>query len=427
MFKKRIKVLVVGKNGGRTHALLLKLSQSPIVKELYCFPGCEGFKNVARLVSVNEKQIYQFAKDKAINLVVISSEEDLQMADRFRENGINVFGPCRKGAELEASKIKAKNFMARHGILTPRFFIANTPEEAFAAIDAIGNNVVVKADGFAKGKGVGVFSNKKEAKDYAKWLLEGGLGSAGRKLVIEERLFGNEASVIAIVCGKNYYLLPIMQDAKPVFDGDQGPNTGGTGVWGPADKIVPPHTLEKIRKEIIEPTMQGLKKEKIDYRGALYFGIMKTLDSKVWLLEYNARFGDPEMEDQVLLIDDDFAAILYYAAMGKIYKKNIAARKGYAVCVAAMAENYPEKPVTGDVITGLESIIEDENHAVFHANTVKENGVWKTAGGRVLAFVAFAETLEKATEEVYKMIRKVHFRGMHFRKDIGQKGLEAKN
>lgn len=426
----RIKVLVIGKDGA-THALLWKLSQSPCVTHLYCYPKRAGFGNIAKIKFVpidNENQIYSFAKANNIGLVVIRSEEDLVkgMADRFRALGINVVGPVKKDTWLESDKGEAKNFMARCGIPTPRFFVVNNLNEACDAIDMIGDRVVVKANGLAGGKGVGVFSSKEEAREYVERLLNGELGAAGKKLVIEERLFGEEASVIAVVSGKYYYLLPNVQDYKRVADGNQGPNTGGTGGYGPTDKVVPYHVMEKIREKIIEPAMKGLINKKIDFRGIIYFGVMVTPDGRVWLLEFNMRFGDPETEIQMLLIDDDLADILHFTALGhNILRKKIKVKKGFAAGVVVMAEGYPGKPVIGDEIRGLDSIIEDENHVVFHANTVFENGVWKTAGGRVLVFVAFAGTLEKAIEESYNMVHKVDFRGMHFRTDIGLSGLEV--
>ncbi len=426
--KEELKILMIGKDGA-AHSLLWKLSQSACVRELYCYPKRDGFGDIVNLKFVpvaSENQIYSFAKAHDIDLVVIRSEEDLVkgMADRFRALNIAVVGPSRKDTWLEADKFKAKNFMKDCGIPTPMFFRANTLQEAYDAIDAIGSNVVVKANWLAGGKGVGVFSRIEEAKEYAKRLFSGELGTTGKKLVIEERLYGEEASVIAIVNGKHYYLLPNTQDYKPVFDGNEGPNTGGTGAYGPTDKIVPYHIIEKIKKEVIEPAITGLMRNKADYRGVIYFGIMKDRQGKVWLLEFNMRFGDPESEIQMLLLDEDLAYVLYCIATGhKLLRKELKVRNGFAVGVVAMAEGYPGRPKIGDEITGLDSIIQDEDHVVFHANTVFDTGVWKTAGGRVLVFVAFAQTLEKAIEEAYKMIAKVRFRGMHFRMDIGQSGL----
>jgi phosphoribosylamine--glycine ligase len=418
-------VLVVGQ-GGREHALCWKIARSPSVKNLYCLPGREGFADAARPAGVGTEHADAFAREKNIDLVVVGPEAPLAegMADRLRKTGIRVFGPGKAGAQLEGSKIFAKTFMERNGIATAGFFSCTDPGEAKKAIDRIGDNVVIKADGLAAGKGVIVCSSRKEALDAVERLMvKEEMGSSGRRLVVEERLEGLEVSIIAICDGKNYCMLLPTQDHKRIFDNDEGPNTGGMGAYAPAEKVAPPQVIRTVEKRVVIPALEGMQRENIDFRGTLYCGLMITPEGESKVLEFNVRFGDPETQPQMLLLDDDLAQVLFEAASGELTKTDLAWKPGAAVIVVLASEGYPGKVRKGDEISGLDDAARDDGHVVFHAGTKKEDGKWITDGGRVLGVTAVGRDLEDARKEAYAMVEKIGWRGMQLRRDIGLKGL----
>lgn len=418
-------VLVIGK-GAREHALCWRLHRSESVKKVYCRPGGDGMRGVAENVSVSDNQIVDFVKEKKIDFVVVGPEVPLVegIADRLRAGGVAVVGPGRQGAMLEGSKIFAKNFMKRFSIPTADFREACSFEDALRAVEAIGGEVVVKADGLAAGKGVIVCSSKQDGYRAAKALMvEKIMGESGTRIVVERKLKGMEISIIALCDGKSYCLLLPAQDHKPIYDGDHGPNTGGMGAYAPADKIAPESVLQKIEEEVVSPAVEGMQVSGIDFRGILYCGLMIASDGSPYVLEFNVRFGDPETQPQMMLLEEDLGQVLAEIAHGSLTKKTLRWRKGYCVNVVIAAEGYPSSPKKGDVIEGLESINEDDNHVVFHAGTKCNNGKWFTNGGRVLGMTAWGSSLVSARNEAYSMVRKVNFTGMHYRTDIAVKGI----
>ena len=418
-------VLVIGK-GAREHALCWKIARAPSVEKVLCIPGSDGIATVAQCQSVEDARVADFARDHAVDLVVIGPEAPLVegMADTLRSKGVKVFGPGKDGARLEGSKIFAKKFMEKHGIPTARFFVAGTPQEAHAAVDSLGDRVVIKADGLAAGKGVIVCSSRNEGKEAVERLMvKGEMGGAGSRLVIEERLEGQEVSIIAVCDGKRCCILLPTQDHKRVGDSDEGPNTGGMGAYAPAAKVSPPSIVERIEKEVVQPALRGLAAESVDFRGTLYCGLMIGPDGRLGVLEFNTRFGDPETQPQMLLLDEDLAQLLRSAASGELATTMPRWKKGVAVTVVLAAEGYPGTVVKGDAIDGLDGIRQDGEHVVFHAGTRKKDGRWFTDGGRVLGVTTIGKDLEAARSEAYRMVEKIRWRGMHFRRDIGMKGM----
>lgn len=418
-------VLVIGK-GAREHALCWKISKSPTVKKLYCSPGSEGIGGAAECIFVADDEIEKFTEEKNIDLVVIGPETPLVdgMADRLRRAGVKVFGPGKEGARLEGSKLFSKKFMEKYGVPTAKFFKVQNPDDAMAAVDKIGDSVVVKADGLAAGKGVIVCSDRGEGREAVRRLMvQGEMGEAGKILVVEERLEGQEVSIIALCDGKNYCMLLPTQDHKRIFDDDKGPNTGGMGAYSPAEKVAPREMIEKIEKKVVIPTLEGMKKENIDFRGTLYCGLMISPEGEPNVLEFNVRFGDPETQPQMILLDEDLAELLMSAASGELSKTRLRWKRGVAVNVVISAEGYPGKVTREDKIRGLEEIQEDDEHVVFHAGTKKKEGKWITDGGRVLGVTAIGKNLKEAREKAYEMLRRIGWRGMHYRKDIGVKGM----
>ena len=420
-----MKVLVVGQ-GGREHALCWRIAKSSSVKTLYCIPGREGFMDVAECLSIPDDKIEDFAAEKKIDLVVVGPEAPLVdgLADRLRSRGIKVFGAGKEGARLEGSKIFAKQFLEKNAIPTAKFFSAQNADDALAAVDKIGDNVVIKADGLAAGKGVIVCSTKDEGKEAVKRLLVGRkMGDAGGRLVVEERLEGQEVSIIAVCDGKNTCMLLPTQDHKRIFDNDEGPNTGGMGACSPAEKVCPPSMVETIEKKVVVPTLEGLRRENIDFRGTLYCGLMITPSGEPSVLEFNVRFGDPETQPQMVILDDDLAELLHSAADGNLAKTKLAWKPGAVVTLIMASEGYPGSAAGGDEITGLDAIEQDDDNVVFHAGTKKRGGKWVTAGGRVLGVTAMGKDLGDARTNAYAMAEKIQWRGVQYRKDIGLKGM----
>ncbi len=418
-------VLVVGK-GGREHALCWRIAKSPSLKKLYCAPGSAGIARVAECLALGDDDIVAAAREKRIDLVVIGPEAPLVdgLADRLRKEGVKVFGPGWDGARLEGSKIFSKNFLRKNGIATARYVEAHSPQEAYEAVERLGESVVVKADGLAAGKGVIVCSTREEARAAVETLMvKEAMGAAGRNLVVEERLEGQEVSIIAICDGKGCCMLLPTQDHKRVFDDDQGPNTGGMGAYTPAEKVSPPSLVKIIEKVVVIPTLEGLQREGIDFRGTLYCGLMISPEGVPNVLEFNVRFGDPETQPQMALLDEDLAALLMSAASGELAKTELRWKPGVAVTVVVSAEGYPGPVTKGDVISGLDDLDEGDDQVVFHAGTDRKEGKWITDGGRVLGVTATGRDLKDARERAYALVSKIRWRGMHFRRDIGLKGM----
>lgn len=423
-------VLIVGK-GGREHALGWKLSQSPHVTNLFFAPGNPGTKQIGENVPIEQDDIQglvNWAKQNKIDLTVVGPELPLSLGivDAFTDAKLPIFGPTQKAAQLETSKAWATDFMKRHGIPRPASQTFTDPNEAREFIESVSFDIVVKASGLASGKGVIVPQSKEEALAAVEEIMVNkAFGDAGSELVIQEKLNGQEISVLALCDGKTAVPLLPAQDHKPVYDGDSGPNTGGMGVYAPT-----PFTTETemnfIHQSIITRTMDGLKKEDIHYKGVLYAGLMVT-DRGPKVLEYNVRFGDPETQPLMMLLDSDLYTILESSITGTLKKKDVVFKEESAVCVIVAAEGYPRNYKKGTPIHGLDTI-EKESVQVFHSGTSEKDGTIVTDGGRVLGVTATGATLEDARTDAYTVIGKggVHFDGMHYRTDIGQKALKGK-
>jgi len=425
-----VKVLVVG-SGGREHALAWKIAKSPLVEKLYCAPGNGGTRLVAENVAVSDTDIAGlagFAARERIDLTVVGPEIPLSLGivDEFERRGVRIFGPCQKAAELEASKVFAKQFMARHKIPTGRFRIAEFPEEALAILrsDEFGFPVVVKADGLAAGKGVIICKSRDEAEAAVRSvMIDRQFGDAGRRVLIEEFLTGKEVSFIIISDGAKALPLVTTMDHKTVFDGDKGPNTGGMGTISPSP-FVTPELFDEVMQTIIQPTIARMDEEGRTYKGALYAGLMLTSEGPK-VLEYNCRFGDPETQPQMLRLETDLVDILISAIEGNVQIDKVKWNALSSVCVILASGGYPGHYEKGRVITGLEDVTRIRGITIFHAGTKYENGRYLTSGGRVVGVCGAGTTLADARKAVYDAIGLIRFDGMHYRRDIGTARIEA--
>jgi len=423
-----VKVLVVG-NGGREHALVWKIRQSPLVEDVYCAPGNAGIADLADCIPIDTSNIVEvadFAQTIKADLTVVGPELPLVLGigDEFRRRGLSVFCPDRGAAEIEGSKAFAREFMQRHEIPAPRYEICASLEEAQAFLRRapFGYPVVIKVDGLAAGKGTVVAQDAAEAKAVvAQIMTDKRFGSAAAKLVIEEFLSGEEVSFLVLSDGARVVPLVSVQDHKRALDGDQGPNTGGMGTVSPATNLsLDVH--KQIMQEIILPTIAGLAGEGRRFLGVLYAGLMMT-DSGPRVLEFNARFGDPECQVIMPRMRSDIVPILQQAAEGQIKDTKIEWAKEPAVCVVLASKGYPDNPETGQAVQGLESLKGLPDVFVYHAATALRDGEVVTVGGRVLGITALGANLDAAVARAYQAVQKVSFPGMHYRKDIGQKAL----
>jgi len=416
-----VKVLVVG-NGGREHAIAWKISQSPLVKEVFIAKGSAGVD--AKRVDINPtdvKTLADFAQREGIDFTIVGPEAPLVegIVDEFEKRGLKIFGPSQKASLLEASKVFAKDFMLKHGIPTANFEVFDDPDKAKRFIRDFGAPVVVKADGLAGGKGAIVCKTEQSAIEAVDFLMvRKALGKAGERVVIEEFLEGEEGSYIVMVNGEEYIPLPTSQDHKRLLDSDKGPNTGGMGAYSP-NPFIDEKTEQEIRKNIIEKTLKALAKEGIYYRGFLYAGLMLTSDGPK-VLEFNVRLGDPEAQPLLMRIKGDFLEKLINFYEGRSISLEIDNR--CALCVVLASKGYPENPEVGKEIRGLEEAKKEEV-IIFYAGTKIENGKLLTAGGRVLNVCAWGEDIKEAKVKAYKAIEKISFEGMQYRKDIGDKAI----
>jgi phosphoribosylamine--glycine ligase len=424
-------ILVIG-SGGREHALVWKIKQSRKAKKIYCAPGNAGIGQLAELVAVKPTDLdglLKFAKTKKIDLTVVGPEVPLTegVVDAFEQHGMAIFGPSKSAAALEGSKVFAKKFMQNHGIPTSgyRTFEASQRFEAQRYIHELPTPIVIKTDGLAAGKGVLICETRERAiEELDNILLHQAFGPAGNRVVIEEFLVGEEASVFAITDGTDFVLLASAQDHKRILDDDQGKNTGGMGAYAPAP-VMTEKVLNEVREEIIKPTIEGMEKEGRKYKGCLYCGLMMT-ESGAKVLEYNCRFGDPETQVVVPLIDGEFVDLLLAASRGDLSSGQIRQHDATAVCVVMASGGYPDEYETGKEISGLDRINEqEEGIVVFHAGTKADSGKVLTAGGRVLGVTAigYANDLAGTITNAYKAVEKITFDGAYYRGDIGKKGL----
>jgi len=416
---KNLKVLLIG-SGGREHALAWKLRQSPRCERLYALPGSDAIAQLGECIPgdpLDVRAVTRTAKDLGINLVVVGPEAPLAagITDALKAEGIPVFGPTKAAARLEASKAFAKEFMKRHGIPTAEFESYVDPARALDAAAELKLPIVVKADGLAAGKGVRVCRTRQEALASIKDFMVGrSLGEAGARVVLEECLEGQELTMMAFCDGRSLKALSPSRDHKRLNDGDAGPNTGGMGAAAPVE--IPAEISRRIQREILDPVLTGLKTEGLDYCGVLYCGLMLTQEGPK-VLEFNVRLGDPETQTVLPLMESDLIEAIEACMNGKLDSLRLNVSRKHAVCVVLASEGYPTAPKMGRLIKGLDSIKESEG-LVFHAGTKKDGQGWKTAGGRVLDVTGLGATLEEARTRAYAAVAKIHFEGMHYRKDI---------
>jgi phosphoribosylamine---glycine ligase len=424
-------ILIIG-SGGREHAMVWAVKRSPKAGKIYCAPGNAGIAKDAECVPLNLKDagaVVSFLKEKDIALTIIGPEMPLVdgLADALRAAGRKVFGPGKKAAELEGSKAFAKDFMKRHGLPTAAYRVFSRAEDALGYVHSGEYNPtfrVVKASGLAAGKGVIVCPKVDDVITALEdVLIKRVFGAAGDQVVLEETLEGEELSVIALCDGKT--LLPLLptQDHKRVADGDEGPNTGGMGAYGPVPQVSEA-LLNRIETEVCEPFLKGLRADGLDYRGAIYFGLMLTRQGPK-LLEFNVRFGDPETQVILPMIENDWVELFEAAADGRLDSLSLRRKPGSGVVVVMAAEGYPGTPRKGDVIEGLEEAAQIPGVLVFHAGTTVKDGRIVTSGGRVLGVTALGSDLVDARRKAYNAVGKIRFEGAHVRRDIGARALRT--
>jgi len=420
-----VRILVIG-GGGREHALVWKLSKSPRVGEVIAAPGNPGMARLAECVPVPAGDIQgllALARQRGVGLTFVGPEAPLVdgLADVFEEAGLKVFGPRRQGAALEGSKAFAKDLMAAYGIPTAAHRTFEDPAAARAYVRRLGGPCVVKADGLAAGKGVIVCGRVEEALAAVEEVMVArAFGAAGNRVVVEERLSGEEVSVLAFTDGRT--ILPMLpaKDHKPAFDNDLGPNTGGMGAYAPTP-VCTPEIYARVTEEILAPTVRALRETGTPYRGVLYAGLMLTPEGPK-VLEYNVRFGDPEAQPLLALLETDLVDIAEAVIEGRLHEVDLSWRPGAAVCVVLASGGYPGDYRKGLVIGGLDAA-ELTGTLVFHAGTAERDGRLVTAGGRVLGVTAVAGELPEAIRQAYAAARLISFEGVHFREDIGRKAL----
>ena len=425
-----MKILVIG-SGGREHALAWKIRQSHQCKKLYCAPGNAGTMSIAENVPIEPsdiKGLADFASKEKVDLTVVGPELPLSMgiADAFKGKGLRIFGPEKKAAEIEASKVFAKQFMQRHRIPTARAKVAYSHQEAKDILNSgeFPPPLVVKADGLAAGKGVIVCPTKEKAEKAIELIMvEKEFGKAGDRVLIEEFLEGKEASFIVVTDGAKVLPFVTTMDHKPVYDGDKGPNTGGMGAISPSPYI-DRKLFAEIMDSIIFPTVTRMHEEGRKYKGLLYAGLMLTADGPK-VLEYNCRFGDPETQPQVLRMESDLVETLLSALGDNVLEKEIKWSEKPSGCVVLASGGYPGNYEKGKLIRGLKEVSEMPGLTLFHAGTKKEGDRFYTDGGRVIGVCAAEKTLAETMEKIYKAISRIHFEAMHYRRDIGAKREEG--
>jgi len=438
-----MKILVLG-SGGREHALLWKLRQSPRAGALFCAPGNAGTAQLATNVPIGpgrtgdeQQKLVDFALREGIGLTVVGPDDALAagVVDAFQRNGLRIFGPTQSAARLESSKIFAKEFMQRHGIPTARSGSFSESSEAQRFCQKSRHPLVVKADGLALGKGVIIARNAWESSLAIHEIMDARkFGDAGRSVLIEEFIEGEECSIHALVDGGHYLLFPGAQDHKRALDDDQGLNTGGMGTFSPPAKLLTPELEERVRQEVLDPFIAGLQRDGIDFRGMLFPGLMVTASGpgqtgglgqtgSLKVLEFNCRFGDPETQVLLTRLESDLVELLEATIDGRLASVEARWKPESAVCVVLASGGYPGSYATGKPITGLEEAA--EGVTVFHAGTRQENGRIVTSGGRVLGVTALGGDLAGARQRAYAAVERIDFEGRQYRRDIAVKGLST--
>jgi len=425
-----MKVLVIG-SGGREHTLVWKMTQSPKVSQVYCAPGNAGISRLAQCVNIDADSIEKlvgFTKKEKIDLTVVGPELPLSqgIVNEFNQQGLKIFGPSKEAAEIESSKVFSKYLLKKYHIPTANYQVFQNSEKALNYIQQQTFPLVIKADGLAAGKGVFIVKNLLEARDALNALMEEKkFGEAGRQVIIEEFLEGEEVSILAFCDGKTVVPMVSSQDHKKIFDNDLGTNTGGMGAYSPVP-FYPDEFEKRVLEEILKPTVKGLQNEGKEYKGVLYAGLILTKEGPK-VLEFNARFGDPETQVILPRLKTDLIDILNAVIDSTLHKINIEWEDNAAVCVVVASGGYPEKYQKGKVINGLEKLEKMKNMIAFHAGTKFQEGRVVTSGGRVLGITAWDETISKAKEKAYKGIEEIYFEDMYYRKDIAAKAIKEKN
>lgn len=424
-----MRVLVVG-SGGREHVLAWKLLQSPRVQKVFCAPGNAGIAGMAECVNISADDItglIDFALENEIELTVVGPEAPLTagMVDEFAAAGLTAFGPGKAAAQLEGSKVFAKQIMEKYNIPTAESRTFTDSSAALAYLQEKGAPIVVKADGLAAGKGVVVATTLEEAEDAVRRIMvKREFGDSGNRVVIEEFLEGEEVSVLAFTDGKTVIPMVSSQDHKAAYDGDTGPNTGGMGAYSPAP-VLTSELLSEVEEKILRPTVAGLLSEGIIFKGVLYAGLMITSRGPK-VLEYNVRFGDPECQVVLPRLKSDLPTIMLSVIHRSLREQTIEWYDNHTACVVLASGGYPGSYKKGEIIKGLEDAAKLDDVYVFHAGTTEKSGKTVTAGGRVLGVTAWGNTLQDALDKTYSAVDKISFKGAHYRKDIGQKALKRK-
>jgi phosphoribosylamine--glycine ligase len=421
-----MKTLVIG-GGGREHALVWKLKQSPLVEKIWCAPGNGGIAAEAECVAVDAgdvSAVIALAKKIQPDLTIVGPELPLVngLTDAFRKRNWPIVGPSKQAAQLEGSKIFSKEFLERHKIPTAKMYgTFESARKAYAALSSASWPLAIKADGLCAGKGVFLAGNAEEAKEFIAHVLEKKeLGPGGNRILLEEALGGEELSFIILTDGKSYAPLAPTRDHKRVFDGNEGPNTGGMGAYS-TDDLLPDELRKSVIANIVEPTLRGLAADGIPYQGFLYIGLMLT-NSGPKILEFNCRLGDPETQAIVARMDFDLAEVLKDVADGKLDASKLRWKAGASVCVVLASGGYPGKFESGKRIGGLTAVGQNSGVKILHAGTKREGNTVVTSGGRVLGVTASGSSLNAAVSAAYKACTKIRFDGMHYRKDIGAHG-----
>ncbi|MBN2719955.1 MAG: phosphoribosylamine--glycine ligase [Proteobacteria bacterium] len=422
-----MKVLVIG-GGGREHALVWKLKQSPLVEKVFCAPGNAGIAGEAQVVPIDAsdiKALAGFAEREKIDLTCVGPELPLTLGvvDAFQEAGLRIFGASRAAAEIEGSKVFTKDLLRKYRIPTGDYEVFEDPGEARAWIRKTGAPIVVKADGLAAGKGAIVCQTIEEAEEAVGLIMEKrAFGAAGDRVIIEEFLIGEEASFLAFTDGKTVLPLATSQDHKPALDGDRGPNTGGMGAYSPAP-VVTPEIFNQAMDEIMIPTVRAMAAEGRPYKGVLYAGLM-IRDGKAKVLEFNARFGDPEAQPLLMRLDGDLALIMDAVVDERLDEVELKWHDDASVCVVMASGGYPDPYEKGKTISGLDEAEGLEDVKVFHAGTAEKDGRVVTAGGRVLGVTALGRDIPDAIEKAYRACSLISWDRVQYRKDIGAKAIK---
>ncbi len=421
-----MKILVIG-SGGREHALVWKIAQSPLVEHIYAAPGNPGMARYAECLDITANDIARlvaFAREKGVDLTVVGPEDPLAygIVDRFTEAGLAAFGPSGVAAQLEGSKVFAKRFMERHNIPTAAYAEFDDAEAAIAYVRKQGAPIVIKADGLAAGKGVTVAHDVDTAVNAIREaMIECAFGAAGAKVVVEECLIGEEASILAFCDGKTVVPMIASQDHKPLLDGDAGPNTGGMGAYSPAP-LVTPDMMAEIQRRVLEPCVAGMAAEGMPYKGVLYAGLMITA-SGPRVVEFNCRFGDPETQVVLPQLQSDLVPIMQACCEGTLRETPVAWNDDACVTVVMASGGYPKAYEKGKLITGIDDAEREPGIKVFHAGTKQMPEGVVTNGGRVLNVTASGPDIAATIEKAYRAVHKIHFDGAQFRTDIGAKAL----